>query len=114
MIKAAYNFTDAAYLHLDADDQYYYVDIEFKDSKNTFTEKDFINEMVKWRQGVIYGQWRIHEDDFLKIEVLVPSVPEQEKIGRFLRSLDDRIALQQRELEKLQSIKKALLEKMFV
>ena len=79
-----------------------------------FVKKDFINEMVKWRQGVIYGQWRIHEDDFLKIEVLVPSVPEQEKIGRFLRSLDDRIALQQRELEKLQSIKKALLEKMFV
>lgn len=26
--------------------------------------KDFIQEMVKWRQGVIYGQWRIHEADF--------------------------------------------------
>lgn len=21
--------------------------------------KDFINSMVKWRQGVIYGQWRM-------------------------------------------------------
>ena len=31
--------------------------------------KDFINSMVKWRQGVIYGQWRIHESDFLKIDI---------------------------------------------
>ena len=36
--------------------------------------KDFIQEMVKWRQGVIYGQWRIHEADFLKIEIPVPTV----------------------------------------
>lgn len=79
-----------------------------------FVKKDFINEMVKWRQGVIYGQWRIHEDDFLKIEVLVPSIQEQEKIGKFLRSLDDRIALQKEKLERLQSLKKAFLEKMFV
>ena len=46
LIKAAYNFTDIAYLHLDADDQYYYVDIEFKDQKTTFTEQDFVNEML--------------------------------------------------------------------
>ena len=36
--------------------------------------KDFINAMVKWRQGVIYGQWRIHESDFLKIEITVATV----------------------------------------
>lgn len=29
-----------------------------------FTRKEFINNMVKWRQGVMYGQWRIHESDF--------------------------------------------------
>ena len=45
--------------------------------------KDFINAMVKWRQGVIYGQWRIHESDFLKIEIPVPSVEEQRKIGAY-------------------------------
>lgn len=79
-----------------------------------FVQKDFINEMVKWRQGVIYGQWRIHEDDFLKIEVLVPSLSEQEKIGKFLRSLEDHIVLQKQKLQKLQLIKKAMIEKMFV
>lgn len=76
--------------------------------------KDFINAMVKWRQGVIYGQWRIHESDFLKIEITVPSVEEQRKIGAYLDQLDNLITLHQRELEKLQSIKKTLLEKMFV
>ena len=76
--------------------------------------KDFINTMVKWRQGVIYGQWRIHESDFLKIEIAVPSVEEQRKIGTYLDQLDNLITLHQRELEKLQNIKKSMLEKMFV
>jgi type I restriction enzyme S subunit len=76
--------------------------------------KDFINAMVKWRQGVIYGQWRIHESDFIKIEIPVPSLKEQRKIGIFLDSLDDLITLHQRELEKLQKLKSACLQKMFV
>lgn len=75
--------------------------------------KDFINAMVKWRQGVIYGQWRIHESDFLKIEIPVPSVEEQRKIGAFLDYLDNLITLHQRKYDKLQVIKKAMLEKMF-
>ena len=59
--------------------------------------KDFINAMVKWRQGVIYGQWRIHESDFLKIEITVPSVEEQRKIGTYLDQLDHLITLHQRQ-----------------
>ena len=58
--------------------------------------KDFINAMVKWRQGVIYGQWRIHESDFLKIEIPVPSVEEQRKIGAYLDQIDNLITLHQR------------------
>lgn len=76
--------------------------------------KDFINAMVKWRQGVIYGQWRIHESDFIKIEIPVPSVAEQKKIGQFLDELDRLITLHQRKLDKLQNIKKSMLERMFV
>ena len=57
--------------------------------------KDFINSMVKWRQGVIYGQWRIHESDFLKIDIPVPSVEEQRQIGTFLDYLDNLITLHQ-------------------
>lgn len=75
--------------------------------------KDFINSMVKWRQGVIYGQWRIHESDFLKIEIPVPSVEEQKQIGTFLDYLDHLITLHQRKYEKLQAFKASMLEKMF-
>ena len=75
--------------------------------------KDFINAMVKWRQGVIYGQWRIHESDFLKIEITVPSVEEQRKIGAYLEQLDNLITLHQRKYDKLTNVKKSMLEKMF-
>ena len=75
--------------------------------------KDFINSMVKWRQGVIYGQWRIHESDFLKIDIPVPSVEEQRQIGTFLGYLDNLITLHQRKYDKLTNVKKSMLEKMF-
>lgn len=76
--------------------------------------KDFIREMVKWRQGVMYGQWRIHESDFLKISIIAPSVEEQKKIGGYFKSLDKQISLQEQRLEKLKQIKAACLDKMFV
>ena len=76
--------------------------------------KEFINEMVKWRQGVVYGQWRIHESDFLRIDVFVPKIEEQRKIGSFLDSLDNLITFHQRRLEKLKNIKASCMEKMFV
>ena len=60
-----------------------------------FVRKDFINAMVKWRQGVVYGQWKIHESDFLKIEVGVPSLAEQRKIGTYFSNLDNLITLHQ-------------------
>ena len=61
--------------------------------------KDFIQEMVKWRQGVIYGQWRIHEADFLRLNIAVPSVDEQRLIGKLLDNLDALITLHQRECQ---------------
>jgi type I restriction enzyme S subunit len=76
--------------------------------------KDFINQMVKWRQGVMYGQWRIHESDFKKLDVFIPSIEEQKEIGSFLKNLDNIITPHHKELEKLKNLKKALLEKMFV
>lgn len=58
--------------------------------------KDFINTMVKWRQGVIYGQWRIHQSDFLNIDILVPVTDEQQRIGKLLDDIDHLITLHQR------------------
>lgn len=46
LIKAAYNYTDIAYVHLDADEHYYYVTIEPKVSGQTVSKLDFENEML--------------------------------------------------------------------
>ena len=78
-----------------------------------FVRKDFINAMVKWRQGVVYGQWKIHESDFLKIEVAVPSLEEQRKIGSFLSELDNLITHHQRKYDGLKLFKTSMLQKMF-
>lgn len=75
--------------------------------------KKFINKMIQFRQGVVYGQWRIHESDFLKIETRVPSTDEQNKIGSFFKQIDDTIALHQRQLDNYKELKKAMLQKVF-
>lgn len=53
-------------------------------------------------------------NDFLQGSILVPSMAEQQAIGRFFKQLDTLITLHQRKFEKLQNIKKSCLEKMFV
>lgn len=78
------------------------------------TRKDFIAKMIRYRQGVIYGQWRIHESDFLKINILIPSGKEQKEIIQVFDVIDNLITLHQRELEQLINIKKTLLKHMFV
>ena len=78
-----------------------------------FVRRDFIDEMVRWRQGVVYGQWKIHESDFMKIEVAVPSIEEQRKIGKYLDQLDNAITLHQRKSDEFKTLKKYMLQKMF-
>jgi His-Xaa-Ser system protein HxsD len=46
LIKAAYNFSDRAYVHLDADETHFYVSIETKDGEKKISENEFINEML--------------------------------------------------------------------
>ena len=57
---------------------------------------------------------RIHADTFLKMDILVPDIEEQKKIGDYFSQLDKQISFAQLEISKLQNLKKALLEKMFV
>lgn len=52
--------------------------------------------------------------DLQKMSIRAPRHDEQKKISAYFKQLDHLITLHQRELEKLQSIKKSLLEKMFV
>ena len=56
----------------------------------------------------------ITKDELLAKTVMVPQYAEQQQIGAFFSQLDNLITLHQRELEKLQNIKKSMLEKMFI
>ena len=60
------------------------------------------------------GMPKINRDELNAYSFLAPNAEEQNKIGDFLLELDHLITLHQRELEKLQNIKKSMLEKMFV
>ena len=69
-------------------------------------------ELAKKAQGksVVH----IHNTDIQEVTIAYPSRTEQDRIVSVFRQLDNLITLHQRELEKLQNIKKSMLEKMFV
>ncbi|VDG34046.1 deoxyribonuclease [Lactobacillus paracasei subsp. paracasei JCM 8130] [Lactiplantibacillus mudanjiangensis] len=75
--------------------------------------KDFIFKMIRFRQGVVYGQWRIHESDFLNIDIRIPSYEEQQSIICFFEKLNKAITLHQRKLVRLKKLKQGYLQKLF-
>ena len=48
------------------------------------------------------------------LKILLPSLPEQEKIGAFFKALDEKIEKEEDKLESLERLKRALLQKVFV
>ena len=78
----------------------------------------------RWHKGVAeraaegarnHGLLNISAEDFFEIPLSVPrDVTEQSKIGAYFKHLDNLITLHQRKVEKLQILKKSMLEKMFV
>ena len=64
--------------------------------------------------GARSDRFSIKDNVFFQMPIPTPDIEEQKRIGEYLTALDNLITLQQRELEKLKNLKKALLEKMFV
>lgn len=46
MLKAAYRFTDKAYIHLDIEDEYFIVNISLKNNNTAINKNDFKNEIL--------------------------------------------------------------------
>ena len=69
-------------------------------------------ELVKRQTGSALKQLPINA--IKDVDIPIPSIKEQTKIGEYFYYLDHLITLHQRKLEKLRNIKKACLEKMFV
>ena len=73
--------------------------------------KEKITSMASGTSGSMYN---IPKETFLNLQLVVPvQTSEQRKIGQVLRQLNDFITLHQRKYDKLQVLKKAMLEKMF-
>ncbi|MBU5317599.1 restriction endonuclease subunit S [Clostridium bornimense] len=74
-------------------------------------KQKFIEEARKAPGGTIKTITKEALSDF---DLLLPTYEEQQKIGVYFKQLDNLITLHQRKLEKLQNIKKAYLNEMFV
>ena len=70
------------------------------------------NKITFLAQGI--SRYNISKNKMMNIEIPVPQMKEQELIGEYFNNLDRLITLHQRKLMKLQNLKKACLEKMFV
>lgn len=56
----------------------------------------------------------LNKKDFLKLTWAIPSVKEQQKISKFLQSLDQKIEAVEEQIEQTKQFKKGLLQQMFV
>ena len=63
-------------------------------------------------QGI--SRFNISKTKVMDLEIFIPSLKEQTAIGNFFRQLDAAIASHQRKLEHMQTLKKGLLQQMFV
>ena len=83
------------------------------DYVKTYLKGKAVAEFIK-KNPTIGAQPNLSLEQVANLEIAIPSVSEQVKIGNYFEKLDNLITLHQRQLEKLKNIKSALLEKMFV
>ncbi|RPF47837.1 type I restriction enzyme S subunit [Hydrogenoanaerobacterium saccharovorans] len=101
-----------------------YIVFSIKNYKSV--NSDFLSvffDTDRWHKGVSerategarnHGLLNISAEDFFDIDLYLPKDDgEQAKIGAYMKQLYSLINVHQKELDKLQNIKKALLEKMF-
>ena len=69
-------------------------------------------EITFLAQGI--SRYNISKNKMMEIKIPIPNIEEQIQIGEYFKQLDKLIVLHQRKVEKLQNIKKACMEKMFI
>ena len=73
--------------------------------------ESFRKEMTFLAQGI--SRYNISKNKVMEVEIPVPSLDEQSKIGQYFSNLDHLITLHQRKCDALQKFKKSMLQKMF-
>ena len=71
----------------------------------------FRKEMMFLAQGI--SRYNISKNKVMEVEIPVPSLEEQSKVGRCFSNLESLISQHQHKYESLVAVKKAMLEKMF-
>lgn len=88
--------------------------IPFKDISNNFIYSCLENKSDKIK--LLAGEQAvplINKSDFSKINIFIPTFPEQEKIGNFLSSVDIKIDKLEKKKELLEKYKKGMMQKLF-
>lgn len=74
-------------------------------------------EKVGERYGIIYTQGTKQQsynaNIIKKMEIFLPSLPEQEKIADFFTALDEKINAKEKEIEEVKTLKKGFLQQLF-
>ena len=82
------------------------------DYVKTYLKGKAVAEFIK-KNPTIGAQPNLSLEQVANLEIAIPSVSEQVKIGNYFEKLDNLITLHQRKYDKLVAVKKSLLEKMF-
>ena len=77
-------------------------------------QKPIMSRILKYRQGCLYGQYRIYAEDFLGVFVKIPSYEAQKKIGDVFSKIDGKITQEQILLDCLEKARTFFLQQLFI
>jgi len=113
--------TGKSYLYKEQDGKIYFagflIKFSIKEADPRFVHLQTLrHDYQKWVSvmSIRSGQPGINAEEYSRLKILAPFLPEQKKIAQFLSAIDQKIDLVSKELEKSQSFKKGLLQQMFV
>lgn len=110
------------YLYNPSDGDLYYAGFLIRGKVNEACDAGFIYQNTLTRDYDSFiritsqrsGQPGVNSKEYATFRLNIPCKDEQEKISEFLNRLDKLFTLHQRKLERLQEVKKDLLQKMFI
>ena len=77
-------------------------------------QKPIMSRILKYRQGCLYGQYRIYAEDFLGVFVKIPSYEAQKKIGAVFSKIDGKITQEQILLDCLEKARTFFIQQLFI
>lgn len=78
------------------------------------TRNDFINYSLKYQEGTVFERMSVSPEDLLSIDIEVPNELAQEKIAHFVELFDKKISEEEVQLNSLITIRKGLMQSMFI